>query len=128
MTKYEYASRSAPAFVAAYGLRGFSACCSSIGSVSAVPYTSLEEIKMKRSTGRARIASSRIRVPSTFVSTNSRPPSAIDFATCDSAAAFTITSTSATTSATRSASQMSPRTNDSRSCDMTSARFSRFPA
>src|SRR5919204_6857342 len=85
-------------------------------------------MRMKRSTGDSRIASRRIRVPSTFVSTNSRPPSAIDLATCDSAAAFTITSTSATTSAISSASQMSPRTNDSRSCDITSARFSRFPA
>ena len=34
--KYEYASRSAPAFVAAYGERGFSGCCSSLGARSAV--------------------------------------------------------------------------------------------
>ena len=51
---------------------------------------------MKRSTGVRRIASSRICVPSTFVVTNSDAPSSIDFSTCDSAAAFTITSTSAT--------------------------------
>ena len=49
---------------------------------------------MKRSTGVRRIASSRICVPSTFVVTNSDAPSSIDFSTCDSAAAFTITSTS----------------------------------
>ena len=55
---------------------------------------------MKRSTGASRIASSRICVPSTFVRTNSEPPSRIDFSTCDSAAAFTITSTFATTSRT----------------------------
>ena len=48
---------------------------------------------MKRSTGASRIASSRICVPSTFVRTNSEPPSRIDFSTCDSAAALTITST-----------------------------------
>ena len=35
-------------------------------------------------------------MPSTFVVTNSEPPCSIDFSTCDSAAAFTITSTSAT--------------------------------
>ena len=51
---------------------------------------------MKRSTGVRRIASSRICVPSTFVVTNSEAPSSIDFSTCDSAAALTITSTSAT--------------------------------
>ena len=55
-------------------------------------------MRMKRSTGASRIASSRICVPSTFVVTNSRAPSAIDFSTCDSAAALTITSTSDTTS------------------------------
>ena len=48
---------------------------------------------MNRSTGVRRIASSRICVPSTFVVTNSEAPSSIDFSTCDSAAAFTITST-----------------------------------
>ena len=42
-------------------------------------------------------------------------PSSIDFSTCDSAAALTITSTSATTSRTSSASRMSPCTNESRS-------------
>ena len=36
-------------------------------------------------------------MPSTFVVTNSDAPSSIDFSTCDSAAALTITSTSATT-------------------------------
>src|SRR5207253_2158183 len=46
---------------------------------------------MKRSTGASRTASSRICVPSTFVVTNSRPPSSIDFSTCDSAAAVTRT-------------------------------------
>ena len=55
---------------------------------------------MKRSTGVSRIASRRICVPSTFVVTNSDAPSTIDFSTCDSAAALTITSTSATTSRT----------------------------
>ena len=83
---------------------------------------------MKRSTGERRIASSRICVPSTFVVTNSEPPSSIDFSTCDSAAALTITSHSWTTSATRSTSRMSPCTNESRSCDITSARFSTLPA
>jgi hypothetical protein len=83
---------------------------------------------MNRSTGASRTASSRICVPSTFVVTNSRAPSAIDFSTCDSAAAFTITSTSATTSRTSSASRMSPCTKDRRSCDITSARLSTFPA
>ena len=48
---------------------------------------------MKRSTGWRRTASSRICVPSTFVVTNSEAPSSIDFCTCDSAAALTITST-----------------------------------
>ena len=48
---------------------------------------------MNRSTGVRRIASSRICVPSTFVVTNSDAPSSIDFSTCDSAAALTITST-----------------------------------
>ena len=48
---------------------------------------------MNRSTGVRRIASSRIWVPSTFVVTNSDAPSSIDFSTCDSAAALTITST-----------------------------------
>src|SRR5439155_3691770 len=47
---------------------------------------------------------------------------------CDSAAAFTITSTSATTSPTSPASRMSPCTNESRGCEITSARFSRLPA
>src|SRR5215207_4821024 len=83
---------------------------------------------MKRSTGASRIASSRICVPSTFVVTNSRAPSAIDFSTCDSAAAFTITSTPSTTSRTSSSSRMSPCTNESRSCEITSARFSMLPA
>src|SRR5215216_4873968 len=126
--KYEYARRSPPAFVAAYGERGFSGCSSSIGARSAVPYTSLEEMRMKRSTGVARIASSRICVPSTFVVTNSDAPSAIDFSTWDSAAAFTITSTSATTWRTSSASRMSPWTNESRSCDIAPVRLSRLPA
>src|SRR2546423_8904020 len=99
-----------------------------MGARSAVPYTSLEEIRMKRSTGVSRTASRRICVPSTFVVTNSEAPSAIDFSTCDSAAAFTITSTSDTTSWTSSASRTSPWTNESRSCDITSARFSRLPA
>ena len=78
---------------------------------------------MKRSTGASRMASSRICVPSTFVVTNSRAPSSIDFSTCDSAAALTITSTSATTSRTSSASRMSPWTNESRSCDMTACEI-----
>src|SRR5215213_3114471 len=83
---------------------------------------------MKRSTGASRIASRRICVPSTFVVTNSRAPSAIDFSTCDSAAAFTITSTPSTTSRTSSPSRMSPCTKESRSCEITSARFSMLPA
>ena len=83
---------------------------------------------MKRSTGVSRIASSRICVPSTFVVTNSDAPSSIDFSTCDSAAALTITSTSETRLRTSSRSRMSPCTNDSRGCAITSARFSRFPA
>ena len=83
---------------------------------------------MNRSTGASRMASSRIWVPSTFVVTNSRAPSAIDFSTCDSAAAFTITSTSATTRRTSSLSRMSPCTNESRSCAIRSARFSMLPA
>src|SRR5437588_776621 len=58
-----------------------------MGAASAVPYTSLEEMRMKRSTGRSRIASRRICVPATFVVTNSEPPSAIDFSTCDLGAA-----------------------------------------
>ncbi len=37
-------------------------------------------------------------MPSTFVVTNSEAPSSIDFSTCDSAAAFTITSTPRTIS------------------------------
>ncbi len=85
-------------------------------------------MRMKRSTGVSRTASSRICVPSTFVVTNSDAPSSIDFSTCDSAAALTITSTSATTWRTSSLSRMSPCTNESRSCDITSARFSTFPA
>ena len=93
VTAYAYASRSAPAFVAAYGLRGLSGCSSSMGACSAVPYTSLDEMRTKRSTGVSRTASRRICVPSTFVVTNSEAPSRIDFSTCDSAAAFTITST-----------------------------------
>src|SRR5437762_1856276 len=48
-------------------------------------------MRMKRSTGLRRIASSSTCVPSTFVVTNSEPPCSIDFSTCDSAAAFTIT-------------------------------------
>ena len=83
---------------------------------------------MKRSTGVRRIASSRICVPSTLVVTNSEAPSSIDFSTCDSAAALTITSTSATSVATSSGSRMSPCTNESRSWLITSARFSRLPA
>ena len=83
---------------------------------------------MKRSTGVRRIASSRIWVPSTFVVTNSEAPSSIDFSTCDSAAALTITSTPSTSSATSAASRMSPWTNDRRSWLITSARFSRLPA
>jgi hypothetical protein len=70
----------------------------------------------------------RICVPSTFVVTNSRAPSSIDFSTCDSAAALTITSTSATTSRTSSASRMSPCTKESRSCDIAPLRLSRLPA
>ena len=128
VARYANASRSAPAFVAAYGLRGFNGCSSSIGAASAVPYTSLDEIRMKRSTGSSRTASSSTRVPSTFVATNSDAPSAIDFSTCDSAAALTITSTPATTSRTSASSRMSPCTNESRSCERTSRRFSRFPA
>ncbi len=83
---------------------------------------------MKRSTGLTRIASSRICVPSTFVVTNSEAPSSIDFSTCDSAAALTITSTCSTTSRTSPASRMSPSTNERRGCAITSARFSRLPA
>ena len=83
---------------------------------------------MKRSTGVRLIASRRICVPSTFVVTNSEAPSSIDFSTCDSAAAFTITSTSETISPTSSGSRMSPCTKDSRSCPITSARLSMFPA
>src|SRR5207247_2121290 len=83
---------------------------------------------MNRSTEASRIASSRICVPSTFVVTNSDAPSSIDFSTWDSAAALTITSTSLTTSRTSSRSRMSPWTNESRGCAITSARFSRLPA
>ena len=54
-------------------------------------------------------------MPSTFVVTNSDAPDSIDFSTWDSAAAFTITSTSATTWRTRSGSRMSPWTNEWRS-------------
>ena len=93
-----------------------------------MPYTSLDEIRMKRSTGLRRIASSRICVPSTFVVTNSEAPSSIDFSTCDSAAALTITSHSETTPATSSTSRMSPCTNDRRSCAITSVRFAGLPA
>src|SRR5581483_7466734 len=80
-----------------------------MGADRAVPYTSEDETSTKRSTGVARIASSRICVPSTFVVTNSDAPSRIDFSTWDSAAAFTITSTPSTSSRTSSASRMSPR-------------------
>ncbi len=66
-------------------------------------------------------------MPSTFVVTNSDAPSSIDFSTCDSAAAFTITSTPATSSRTSAASRMSPWTNESRSWLITSARFSTLP-
>src|SRR5262249_22985366 len=83
---------------------------------------------MKRSTRASRMAPTRICVPSTLVGTNSRAPSSIDFSTCDSAAALTITSTSATTSRTSSASRMSPCTNERRSCDIAPVRLSRFPA
>ena len=85
-------------------------------------------MRMKRSTGVSRIASSRICVPSTFVVTNSEAPCSIDFSTCDSAAALTITSTPSTSSRTSPASRMSPCTNESRGWLITSARFSRLPA
>src|SRR4029453_14170609 len=58
-------------------------------------------MRMKRSTGSSRIASSSTRVPSTLVATNSDAPSTIDFSTCDSAAPLTITSTDETTRARR---------------------------
>ena len=67
-------------------------------------------------------------MPSTFVVTNSDAPASIDFSTCDSAAALTITSTSATTSRTSSGSRMSPCTNEWRSCEVTAARLSIVPA
>ena len=88
---------------------------SAIGSVSAVPYTSDDEIRMKRSIGCLRIASSSTWVPTTFVVTNSAPPSSIDFDTCDSAAALTITSTPSSASVTSSTSRMSPLMKRSRS-------------
>ena len=67
-------------------------------------------------------------MPSTFVVTNSRAPSTIDFSTWDSAAAFTITSTSPTISPTSARSRMSPCTNESRSWPIRSERLSTFPA
>src|SRR6476619_1663932 len=91
--QYENASRSPPALVPAYGERGLSGWSSVIGSDSAVPYTSEEEIRMNRSTGCSRIASKSTCVPTTLVVTNSTAPSSIDFDTWDSAAALTITST-----------------------------------
>ena len=71
---------------------------------------------MNRSTGCLRIASSSTCVPTTFVVTNSAPPSAIDFDTCDSAAAFTITSTPSSAAVTSARSRMSPWMKRSRSC------------
>ena len=128
MHQYEYASRSPPALVPAYGERGLSGWSSVIGSDSAVPYTSDEEMRMNRSIGRSRIASSSTCVPTTFVVTNSPPPCSIDFETCDSAAAFTITSTPSRAAVTSARSRMSPWMNRSRSCSSTSARLARLPA
>jgi hypothetical protein len=93
-----------------------------------VPYTSLEEMRMKRSTGVRRIASSRICVPSTFVVTNSDATLLDRLLDVRLRGALTITSTPSTSSATRATSRMSPWTNDRRSWLITSARFSRLPA
>ena len=83
---------------------------------------------MNRSTGRSRIASSSTWVPTTLVVTNSAPPCSIDFDTCDSAAALTITSTPSSASVTSWMSRMSPLMKRSRSWPITSSRFSRLPA
>src|SRR4249920_2188719 len=77
--QYEYASRSPPALVPAYGERGLSGWSSVMGSDSAVPYTSDEDMRMNRSIGRSRIASSSTWVPTTLVVTNSPPPCSIAF-------------------------------------------------
>ena len=83
---------------------------------------------MKRSIGWSRIASSSTWVPSTLVVTNSPPPNSIDLDTCDSAAAFTITSMPSSARVTSPTLRMSPLMNRSRSWSNTSARFAMLPA
>ena len=83
---------------------------------------------MNRSIGSLADASSSTWVPTTLVVTNSAPPCSIDLDTCDSAAALTITSTPSSASVTSCRSRMSPLMKRSRSCPITSSRFSRLPA
>ena len=66
------ASWSAPIFVAAYGDCAFSGCSSEIGTVWALPYTSLLDICTIRSTPPARAAWRTFSVPTTLTATYSR--------------------------------------------------------
>ena len=63
----ESAIMSAPILDAEYGDCGWSGCCSLIGAVRAVPYTSLVEVWTRRRTEWRRQASAMFSVPTTFV-------------------------------------------------------------
>src|SRR3989442_4428926 len=81
---YEYARRSAPVLLAAYGLFGFSGESSRDGRVPLSPYTSSVLIWRNRSTVSFRAASSMTWAPETSRRTNTTPAWLVR-ATCVSA-------------------------------------------
>src|SRR2546428_3533547 len=124
---YEYARRSAPALLAAYGLFGFSGESSRDGRLPLSPYTSSVDTWRKRSTFAFRAASSMTWVPSTSVRTKS-PASRTDRSTWVSAAKWTTASAPRMAAVTIPASHTSPRSNEIVPASRRSRRFARFPA
>ena len=125
MRQYARASRSLPAFAAAYGEFGSSGQSSVHEPDPIEPYTSSVDTCTTRSMPARRQASSSAWVPSTLVMTNGAAP-ATERSTWDSAAKCTTASCPGTTSASSPGSQMSPCTKDSRSCPI--GRLSVLPA
>ena len=98
---------SAPIFEAAYGDCDCSGWLSSIGTTTAVPYTSLVEVCTMRETPVSRAARATLRVPRTFVSKKSRGFSK-EYGTATCAPRWKTTSTPATARRTDSKSRRSP--------------------
>nr|BFE71130.1 hypothetical protein GCM10020092_044310 [Actinoplanes digitatis] len=124
---YASASRSEPAFVAAYGELGDSGDRSVQAPVAIEPYTSSVETCTKRDVPCRRAASSSTWVPTTFVVANSAAP-AMERSTCDSAAKCTTASWRGRTDSIRAASQMSPGTKSRRRLWLTGFRLSKLLA